>query len=149
MINQKKLSEALREFRIRKDMTQDQVAKRIGISRPVLSQIENMNQIPTTRHLTLIRDRLGIDINQFMDEEGTKTGVSEPRPYFGEPFEIPKDVAAIASMVNDAKEVRKDLFTLIKLLDQLQANEDHNLTLNQIKLIGIAKEIANRCMMTL
>lgn len=146
MINLKKFSDALKEYRARKEMTQLDLANRIGISRSVLSQLENGIQKPTTKHLTLIRDRLGIDINQFVEDLSEK---SDQKPYFGAPYDLPKDVAAIASMINDAKEAKRDVIIIIRLIDQVLTNEDRNLTANQIRILSGAKEIANRCLMTL
>lgn len=73
MIDQKKFSEALKEYRVRKGLTQNDLAKQLDMSRSVLSFLENGVQPPKTKHLTIIKDRLGISFD--MISEDRKPGV--------------------------------------------------------------------------
>lgn len=52
MSDLKKFSDALKTWRIQKNLTQNEVAKRMGISRSVLSFLENGQQAPKMRHLS-------------------------------------------------------------------------------------------------
>lgn len=149
MSDLKKFSDALKTWRIQKNFTQQEVAKRMGISRSVLSFLENGNQYPKMKHLVLLKERCGLDLSHTItDSEGLAPQVNEPHPYFGHPMELPKDVAAIAEMINTRSEVKKDIVIIIRLLTQMQ-EEFRALTLEGRKNMQRIQDMLIECQMML
>ncbi len=149
MSDLKKFSDALKTWRIQKNFTQQEVAKRMGISRSVLSFLENGIQYPKMRHLVLLKERCGLDLsNTITGNEELNPQVSEPRAYFGQPMELPKDVAAIAEMINTRSEVKKDIVIIIRLLTQMQ-EEFRALTLEGRKNMQRIQDMLIECQMML
>jgi|GEM_PF-4511144 transcriptional regulator with XRE-family HTH domain len=62
----------IKEIRNRLNLTQDQFAKEMGISRSSLSQIEIGKFKPTLEILTLIARKYGIDANFLILDDSTK-----------------------------------------------------------------------------
>jgi transcriptional regulator with XRE-family HTH domain len=145
----KKFSTALKTWRIQKNMTQKEVADRMGISRSVLSFLENGNQYPKMRHLVLLKERCGLDLaHTITGNEELNPQVNEPRPYFGHPMEMPKDVAAIAEMINTRSEVKKDIVIIIRLMTQMQ-EEFRALSLEGRKNMQRIQDMLIECQMML
>jgi len=109
--NEKKFHEALKEYRVLKDLTQNQLSKKTGINRTVLSFLENGHQRPTTQHLIILKDKLGIDFSNtvFADTD---------RPYYGPPRESESTASTLAEMYNAQREVRMDLLHASDLLKE-------------------------------
>jgi transcriptional regulator with XRE-family HTH domain len=115
MSDLKKFSDALKTWRIQKNLTQKEVADRMGISRSVLSFLENGVQYPKMKHLVLLQERCGLDLSYTItgNDSLLSNQVSEPRPYFGAPMEMPQDMAAVLQMINTRTEVKKDIVIMI------------------------------------
>jgi transcriptional regulator with XRE-family HTH domain len=150
MSDLKKFSDALKTWRIQKNLTQKEVADRMGISRSVLSFLENGVQYPKMKHLVLLKERCGLDLSHTITGNDSIIGnqVSEPRPYFGSPAELPKDMAAIAEMINTRSEVKKDIVIIIRLMNQME-EEFRALTLEGRKNLNRIKDMLLECQMML
>lgn len=146
-MDQKKMAEILKEYRHKKGWSQVDISKRLGISRSVFSFLENGNQNFNQKHLTVIKERLDLDLVELANPDHDT--VREGRPYYGPPLEMPKDVAAIAGMINDAREVKKDLQIVMNLIDRIKQDDEGPLTANQVKLVNSIKEIVSRCQIIL
>lgn len=112
--SEKIFHEVLKEYRIRKEMSQDELANRIGISRTVLSFLETGRQQPTTKHLILLKEKLGIDFSD------TVFGDID-RPYYGPPRESNTNTAAFFELYNLHKEIKLDL---LRISDMLKEHKD-------------------------
>lgn len=60
----------IKEIRKAKNMSQEQVADRIGIDRAQYSRVETAKSKPTLTTLEKISDALGVDIIEFFKEDG-------------------------------------------------------------------------------
>jgi transcriptional regulator with XRE-family HTH domain len=114
MNQQKKFSEALRDWRKKKNLSQQEVAQRIGISRTIISFLENGQQQPQVHHIKLFQDNFGIDFSE------TITGSAElDRPYYGSPKDGELTASALATLINQQHEVKKDLVIARSLLQEI------------------------------
>jgi transcriptional regulator with XRE-family HTH domain len=147
MENEKKFSDAFKTFRIKKGWTQEEMAKRLGMSRSVISFLENGQQYPKFNHLLMIKERLGLDLSEMISGTPTPDQVSE-RPYFGPPNDMPNDMHQLMILYNNQKEVRKDLSIATKMLEELD-DEMKNITFNGQKLIKRVKDILVQCQLML
>jgi len=59
-----KFNDILRDLRISRDMTQDDLAKALGRSKSAISMYENGNRVPDLETLEIIADYFNIDINR-------------------------------------------------------------------------------------
>ena len=58
----RRLAEALRELRAREELSQTEMAKRLGLSQPTFNRLENAGQNTTLRTLTQLCRALGCDV---------------------------------------------------------------------------------------
>ena len=117
MANLSKFSEELKTWRIRRNLTQKEVADRMGISRSVLSFLENGQQAPKMNHIINLKEKWGLDLGWTITGEDNSQ-VQEMAPiHYGPPPEQIKEISAIYEMINAAKEVRKDLALMLKMLN--------------------------------
>lgn len=64
----KSLGEALKEHRLRCQMTQEFVAERLGVSRQAVSKWENGTSDPSTSNLLALANLYGVDAAQLLRE---------------------------------------------------------------------------------
>lgn len=67
----KSLGEALKEHRIRCQMTQEFVAERLGVSRQAVSKWENGTSDPSTSNLLALAKLYGVDAEELLKEVQT------------------------------------------------------------------------------
>jgi transcriptional regulator with XRE-family HTH domain len=96
----KSFPEALLQWRIRKGLTQEEVGTRMGLSRSVISFLENGKQKPKPLHLILFQDHWGVDFS-----ESSELNDSES-PQYGLPNSSHQNTNQILEMYNSIKEVR-------------------------------------------
>ena len=147
MSDLKKFSDALKTWRIQKNLTQKEVAKRMGISRSVLSFLENGQQAPKMRHLVLLKERWDLDLSHTITGVEQKGDVQE-RPYYGFPMELPKDISAIAEMINTRTEVKKDLAIIQRMIKGMEDDFRH-LSLESRKNMNRISDMLLNCQMIL
>lgn len=112
--SEKIFNKVLKEYRVLKGMSQAEMAKRIGIDRTVLSFLETGRQQPTTKHLILLKDKLGIDFSDTVFGEAD-------RPYYGPPREHETNTAAFFELYNLHKEIKRDL---LRISDMMKEHKD-------------------------
>lgn len=147
MSDLKKFSEELKKWRIQKNLTQDEVGKRMGISRSVLSFLENGQQSPKMKHLVLLKERWDLDLSHTITGVEQRGDVQE-RPYFGSPMELPKDISAIAEMINTRTEVKKDLAIIQRMIKSME-DEFKCLSLESRKNMNRISDMLLNCQMIL
>lgn len=55
------------EFRVRRELTQSELAKMIGVTDVTISRWENGLRIPNAQHLGLLGDALWVSVEGFFD----------------------------------------------------------------------------------
>jgi transcriptional regulator with XRE-family HTH domain len=119
-MNEKRFfSEALKDWRKNKELTQKDVADKIGLTRTIISFLENGLQKPQLHHLNLLKEKFNVD---FFD-----TVLDLPQSeqnHFGPPRESDLSTATFVEMYNTLKEVKKDLIQVNNLLDELFKSYD-------------------------
>ena len=70
-INLIKIAERIRENRKKRQLTLQDMAKRTGLSKGLLSKIENFRTIPSSPVLASISDHLGVDLAELVGGIGT------------------------------------------------------------------------------
>lgn len=63
------LRKNIKEFRISKNFTQEELSEKAGISSDYLSEIERGKRTPSLKRLILIADALDIEVYKFFIEE--------------------------------------------------------------------------------
>ncbi|MBD5157667.1 MAG: helix-turn-helix domain-containing protein [Butyrivibrio sp.] len=106
MFNQKDFGKRLREFRKRKNLTQKEVAAKIGVSEQALSKWENGECLPDVYNLKLLALVLNASVDCLLDTENeTAEKVIETVKVGGAVFDIVEKPAAIlAGKIIYAKE---------------------------------------------
>lgn len=62
----KKLGENLKRIRIKKNITQTEIAKKLGADRSFVSNIENGKNNPTLSTITNLADAVGVSVNELL-----------------------------------------------------------------------------------
>ena len=62
----KKLGENLKRIRIKKNITQVEIAKKLGVDRSFVSNIENAKTNPTLATITSLAQALGVSTNELL-----------------------------------------------------------------------------------
>lgn len=62
----KKLGENLKKIRIEKDITQSSIARRLGVDRSFVSNIENGKTNPTLSTITNLAKALGVSVSELL-----------------------------------------------------------------------------------
>ncbi len=62
----KKLGENLKRIRIKKDITQVEIAKKLGVDRSFVSNLENAKTNPTLATITSLAQALGVSTNELL-----------------------------------------------------------------------------------
>jgi hypothetical protein len=119
----------------------------MGISRSVLSFLENGQQAPKMRHLVLLKERWNLDLSHTITGDEQQGDVQE-RPYFGSPIDLPKDISAIAEMINTRTEVKKDLAIIQRMLKNME-DEFRCLSLESRKNMNRISDMLLNCQMIL
>lgn len=132
MSKSKKFSEALKEWRKKKGLSQQEVASRMGISRTIISFLENGQQQPQLHHLRLLDENFGVDFSDSILQAS-----DSDKPYYGPPKEYDSTASALAQLINQQHEVKKDLIIAKGLLQEIitlgeEVNRD---LLKRIKII--------------
>lgn len=114
-MNEKRFfSEALRDWRKKKELTQKDVADKIGLTRTIISFLENGLQKPQLHHLNLLKEKLNVDLfDTVLDLPQSELN------HFGSPRESDLSTATFVEMYNTLKEVKKDLIQANNLLDEV------------------------------
>jgi transcriptional regulator with XRE-family HTH domain len=73
MISEEMIGKRIRQLRIERDMTQEVMAKRSGLTKGYLSKIENSPNSPPVSTLIKISKALGVGIDSIFSEEGAET----------------------------------------------------------------------------
>jgi hypothetical protein len=102
------------------------------------------------KHLVLLQERCGLDLSHTItgNDSLVSNQVSEPRPYFGAPMEMPQDMAAVLQMINTRTEVKKDIVIMIRLMNQMQ-EEFRALTVEGRKNMQRIQDMLLECQMML
>lgn len=74
-MNIKKIAKFLKEERENSNFTQDEAAKRIGVSKSIISKWENEKSYPSLENLSKISETYGVSINEIL--AGTRLGMNE------------------------------------------------------------------------
>ncbi len=69
MINQKKLGQKIKELREMNELSQDELAKKLDLSRPAISEIERGNRAVEALELAKIADIFKVDIDHLLRDE--------------------------------------------------------------------------------
>lgn len=114
-MNEKRFfSEALRDWRKKKELTQKDVADKIGLTRAIISFLENGLQKPQLHHLNLLKEKFNVDFfDTVLDLPDSDMN------HFGPPREADLSTATFVEMYNTLKEIKKDLIQSQSLLGQL------------------------------
>ncbi|MES2668284.1 MAG: helix-turn-helix transcriptional regulator [Patescibacteria group bacterium] len=62
----KKLGENLKRIRIKKNITQVEIAKKLGVDRSFVSNLENAKTNPTLATITNLAQALGVSTNELL-----------------------------------------------------------------------------------
>ena len=149
MEKSKKFSDALKTWRIQKGLTQAEVGDKMGISRSVISFLENGQQYPKMQHILAFKQYWGLDLsNMITDSEDVTNTAREPAPYFGSPKDLPQDIHHLMTLINNQREVRKDMSICIGLINDLKL-EYSTLSFNAQKIVGRIQDIIIRAQLML
>ena len=74
-MNIKKISKFLKEERENSNLTQEEAAKRIGVSKSIISKWETGKSYPSLENLSKISETYGVSINEIL--AGTRLGMNE------------------------------------------------------------------------
>lgn len=74
-MNIKKIAKFLKEERENSNLTQEEAAKRIGVSKSIISKWENGKSYPSLENLSKISETYGVSINEIL--AGTRLGMNE------------------------------------------------------------------------
>ena len=74
-MNIKKIAKFLKEERENSNFTQEEAAKRIGVSKSIISKWENEKSYPSLENLSKISETYGVSINEIL--AGTRLGMNE------------------------------------------------------------------------
>lgn len=150
MEKNKKFSLALKEWRLKKGISQKEVADRMGISRSVVSFLENGQQYPKMQHIIALKESWGLDLSHLItgEDEPVQNQVREPAPYFGSPTDLPKDIHHLMTLINNQREVRKDLSICTTLINELK-QEYPTMSFNAQKVINRIQDILIRAQLML
>lgn len=74
-MNIKKIAKFLKEERENSNFTQEEAAKRIGVSKSIISKWENEKSYPSLENLSKISETYGISVNEIL--AGTRLGMNE------------------------------------------------------------------------
>jgi transcriptional regulator with XRE-family HTH domain len=66
-----KLKDAIREARMKKALTQEDVANRMGVTQAAVSQWENGVTVPQTRDILKLSEVLGVSVSELLGEKVT------------------------------------------------------------------------------
>lgn len=145
MKKKSKFSLALKEYRIRKGMTQMELSERTGLSRPVISNLESGNQTPTMRHIVLLKEKCGLDLSETVYNDDKSDGpsrVDDVKVQYGLPADMTTDVLKVMEHFNKVQEARKEIAIVQKMLGEIAAEKSfvdaqHLKQLEQIQSILI------------
>ena len=71
-MNQQKIGGFLKELRLERQMTQEQLAEQIGVSRRTVSRWETGNNLPDLSVIVELADFYGVDLNEIFRGERRK-----------------------------------------------------------------------------
>ena len=74
-MNIKKIAKFLKEERENSNFTQEEAAKRIGVSKSIISKWENEKSYPSLENLPKISETYGVSVNEIL--AGTRLGMNE------------------------------------------------------------------------
>ena len=74
-MNIKKIAKFLKEERENSNFTQEEAAKRIGVSKSIISKWENEKGYPSLENLPKISETYGVSVNEIL--AGTRLGMNE------------------------------------------------------------------------
>ena len=60
----------IKELRVKKGLTQEELAKKINVTKSTISNYENNTRIPTVSNLHLLADSLGVSFDYLMGNDG-------------------------------------------------------------------------------
>lgn len=118
MTDTKFFSKSLLLWRKSKGMTQEELGKKIGLSRTIVSFLENGKQAPQVYHLELLKDKLNLDLFDAIKEVR-----DDAKPYFGTPRDTEIAASAMGEMYNSIREVKRDLLLAADLFNELDLAE--------------------------
>ncbi|MDE6844994.1 MAG: helix-turn-helix domain-containing protein [Lachnospiraceae bacterium] len=96
MFNQKDFGKRLRDFRKRRDLTQKEIAMKIGVSEQAISKWEKGDCLPDVYNLKILSLALNVSVDCLLDTENeTEEKVIETIDINGAAFEIVEKPAAI------------------------------------------------------
>lgn len=76
-MNIKKIAKFLKEERENSNLTQEEAAKRIGVSKSIISKWETGKSYPSLENLSKISETYGVSINEIL--AGTRLGMNEKK----------------------------------------------------------------------
>ncbi len=81
-MNIKKIAKFLKEERENSNFTQEEAAKRIGVSKSIISKWENEKSYPSLENLPKISETYGVSVNEIL--AGTRLGMNEKEIVYDE-----------------------------------------------------------------
>lgn len=81
-MNIKKIAKFLKEERENSNFTQEEAAKRIGVSKSIISKWETGKSYPSLENLSKISETYGVSINEIL--AGTRLGMNEKESVYDE-----------------------------------------------------------------
>lgn len=93
----RKIGTIIREKRIRKGLSQDELSKRANVSRTFLNMVENGRRQPSMNTLEVLASRLDEDVTKLIEEAKREGGDSNTRLAY-----------LIGKLVNDKDEAKLD-----------------------------------------
>ena len=76
-MNIKRIAKFLKEERENSNLTQEEAAKRIGVSKSIISKWETGKSYPSLENLSKISETYGVSINEIL--AGTRLGMNEKK----------------------------------------------------------------------
>jgi len=113
----KKFSQALHDWRKKKQLTQEDVANKLGVSRTIVSFLETGKQLPQIHHLNLLKEKFNLDLSSHVWDSA-----DQDKPYFGPPNEKDSSISAMAELINGQKEAKRDLVVAMDMTKALYAD---------------------------
>ena len=128
-----------KSLRIRDGLTQDELAKKLKISKSAISMYENGNREPDFETLELIADFFNVDMNYLLGSNVPSHTPFNSDPKNGQPggYYLDDETAALAQEIYEDPDLR----VLLKAKEDLSA-DDLNVVINMIKALQ-AKENNN------
>lgn len=109
----------LKELRSGRQMTQDELSSKLGISKSTISMYENGNRKPDFETLETIADFFNVDMNYLLGRNSSKD--DEVNEYLDELHKRP-ELKALFSVTKNAK--KEDIEKAIKIIEMFKTEKN-------------------------